>query len=174
MSTVSTESHDLSQPLTGAIFDVLVEVFQKHLVREGLIDQDLADRSYHQIDDDIDDDAIQAEFDRAYHGQEDGFRTALLEARDYLGTLLARTWDRLSPHFLTYAGVGIGLLDADHAISGGAHQETIRDCFAWREITVPADSIALQPHRLSDCGLLGRHENGGGGQMLKSYVLQCS
>lgn len=91
MSTVSTEAHDLSQPLTGSIFDGFVEVFQKNLVWDGLIEQDLADRSYHHIDEDVDDDAIQAEFDRVYHSKEEGFRTALLEARDYLGTLLART-----------------------------------------------------------------------------------
>lgn len=160
MSTVSTEPHDLSQPLTGAIFDVFVEVFQKNLVWAGLIEQSLADHSYHPIDEDVDDDAIQAEFDCAYHGNEESFRMALLEARDYLGTLLARTWDCLSPHFLTYAGVGIGLLDADQAISGGAHQNTIRDCFAWREISVSEDSIAMQPHRFSDCGLFGRPESG--------------
>jgi hypothetical protein len=162
MSTVSAEPHDLSQPLTGALFDIFVEVFQKQLLRHGLIEQELADRSYHSIDDDIDDDAIQAEFDHAYLGHAEGFKTALLEARDYLGTLLARTWDRLSAHFLTYAGVGIGLLDADQQLSGGAHQETIRDCFAWREITLPEDSLALRPHRLSDCGLLGRPESSGG------------
>lgn len=152
MSTVSTESHDLSQPLTGAIFDVFVEVFQKNLVRDGLIDQDLADRSYHDINEDVDDEAIQAEFERAYQGREEAFQMALLEARDYLGELLARTWDRLSPDFLTYMDVGLGLLESDQGIAGGAHQDTIRDCFSWREIMVPEDSIGKQSRRLSDCG----------------------
>ena len=148
MSTVGTEPHDLSQPLTGALFDVLVEVFQKNLVVKSLIDQDLADRSNHGIHEDVDDETVQAEFDEAYAGNEEAFKTALLEARDYLGELLARTWDDLSPSFLRYAEVGLGLLTADQAISGGAHQDTIRDSFAWREITVPQDSIAIQPRLL--------------------------
>lgn len=153
MSTVTTEPHDLSQPLTGAIFDVFVEVYQKELVKAGLITQGLADRSYHAPDEDEDDEAIQGEFDSAYHGQHSEFKTALLVARDYLGELLASTWVDLSPQFLTYSDVGLGLLSADRAISDGAHQSTIRESFAWREITVPSESIALQPRRLGDCGL---------------------
>lgn len=43
----STEEHDLSEPLTGALFDVFVEVYQLLLVRRGAISQALADRSFH-------------------------------------------------------------------------------------------------------------------------------
>lgn len=43
----SKEEHDLSQPLTGALFDVFVEVYQRLLVHYGAITQQLADGSFH-------------------------------------------------------------------------------------------------------------------------------
>ena len=96
MSDVRDEPHDRSLPLTGGIFDVMLEVYQKNLVQRGLITQDLvtqdlADRSTQGIGRDQDLDAIQADFARAYKGHEPGFKEALLEARDYPGQLLALT-----------------------------------------------------------------------------------
>ncbi len=151
MSTVTSEPHDLSQPLIGAIFDVFVEVFQKNLVKKELIGQDLADRSYHGPNDDIDDDAIQQEFDQSYSQDPAGFKLSLLESRDYLGQLLASTWDRLSPHFLGYADVGKTMLAVDGDVAGGAHQDTIRDCFAWREISAGPESMAIHSWRITNC-----------------------
>ncbi len=159
MSTVTSEPHDLSRPLTGAVFDVFVEVFQKHLVDAGLISQELADRSYHGPDEDLDDDAIQQEFAALYDQRPDEFKVALLMARDYLGALLAGTWDSVSPHFLTYADVGKAMLSVDRTLTDGAHHSTIRECFAWREIGVEPGSMALQSWRISDCakGAAGNH-----------------
>jgi len=153
MSDVGTEPHDRSTPLTGGIFDIMVEVFQKELVRRGLISQDLADRSSLGPNGSQDLAAIQADFDTAYQGNEDGFKDALLSARDYLGRLLAVTWGNLSPNFLTYHTILRGLLRADREISGGEHQETIRTCFAWREISLIPGSLLLRPHTIEDCGL---------------------
>ena len=154
MSTVSREPHDLSLPLTGAIFDVFVEVFQKELVQADLISPELARRSLHSPDEDEDDNAIQAEFAVAYSGKEQQFQEAILKARDYLGSLLADVWNRLSPDNLTYVKVGLEMLNSDLSISGGQHQTTIRECFAWREIRFPADSLIFQIRRLDDCGLV--------------------
>jgi hypothetical protein len=153
MSTVGREPHDLSLPLTGAIFDVLVEVFQKELVQKGLISDDLARRSLHSAEVVTDDGTIQSDFATAYDQNPQGFKDAMLRARDYLGTLLAKAWDRLSPDNLTYVKVGLELLSADSSVSGGQHQNIIRECFAWREISFPADSLAFQIRKLSDCGV---------------------
>ncbi len=153
MSTVSLEPHDLSRPLTGAIFDIFVEVFQKNLVSKTLISQELADLSYHGPDETIDDEAIQAQFDAAYEGQQEGFKTSLLEARDYLGGLLAIAFDRISPHYLSYVDVGLELLAIDSEVMQSEHQDTIRDCFAWREISFPADSLLMKSRRVTDCHL---------------------
>ena len=153
MSTVSREPHDLSLPLTGAIFDVFVEVFQKELVQAGLISQELARRSFHSPDEDEDDDVIQAEFAAAYSGKEKQFKEAMLRARDYLGQLLAHAWNSLSADNLTYVKVALQLMSSDVAVSGGQHQNIIRECFIWREISFPANSLAFQIRRLNDCGL---------------------
>ena len=39
------DEHDLSEPLTGAIFDILVDVFQEVLVDRGVISRQIADMS---------------------------------------------------------------------------------------------------------------------------------
>lgn len=153
MSTVTNESHDLSKPLTGAIFDSMVEVYQKELVRENLIRQNLADRSYHGPDVDEDDEKIQKEFIKAYKGREKKFKTALLTARDYLGKLLATTWSQLPSDHLTYATIARNLLAADRTLTSGQHQDTIRDCFAWREISFPTDSTAFHTWDITACAL---------------------
>jgi hypothetical protein len=153
--TISREPHDLSLPLTGAIFDIFVEVFQKELVQAGLISQDLATRSFNSPDEEADN-TIQAEFTAAYNGKQIQFKEAMLKARDYLGSLLAHAWnrDRISPDNLTYVKVALQLMNSDIAVSGGQHQDTIRACFSWREISFPANSLAFQTRKLDDRGLL--------------------
>jgi len=128
------DEHKLSQPLTGALFDTLVDIFQELLVDRGLIGRAVADVSdlmeFHpeyEL-------AVQMAFDAAYPGREAEFRSALLDARDYLGLALAETWKRLSPHFLTYVEVGNTLLAMDRALSGGRYFSEIYESFAWREI----------------------------------------
>jgi hypothetical protein len=152
MSQVDREPHRLSQPLTGAIFDIFIDAFQMELVRRGLITQQLADRSQFGKAPESELPAINAAFAAAYAGHEDEFKTALLTARDYLGRLLAKTWADLSADFLTYLNVLSGLLDADQELTGGAHARSIRECFTWREIQ-PELPVGLMIHRLSDAGM---------------------
>lgn len=144
---VGLEPHDLSQPLTGAFFDVFVEVFQKDLVARSLITQQLADRSFNEANSNVDNEEIQTEFERAFGGNEAGFKAALLTARDYWGQLLARTWGRLSPKFLTYGKIALAALAADRELTGGTHQQTIRASFAWRDISIFSNPFAATPHR---------------------------
>jgi hypothetical protein len=77
----------------------------------------------------------------------------LLGARDYLGRLLATCWSGLSPDGLTYYDIYRALLRADRQLTDGAHQTTIRECFAWREITVSPSSPLAAPRRVSQCGI---------------------
>ncbi|CCH54590.1 hypothetical protein BN8_03774 [Fibrisoma limi BUZ 3] len=153
MSDVGAEPHDRSVPLTGGIFDVFVEVFQKELVNNGLITQALADLSNSGPNQSQDLSDIQNRFAAAYKGNEAGFKDALLFARDYLGQLLAITWSNLSPNHLTYHTILRGLLRADRQITNGEHQDTIRTCFAWREISLIPGSLLLRPHTVQECGL---------------------
>ena len=127
------QRHRMGEPLTGAVFDILVEVFQQNLVESGLISPALDRLSRRGGPMDLDDDALQAEFDIAYRANPRGFKTALLEARDHLGMLLARSWSQLSWD-LSFVAVGRALLRADLALSGGHFQPEILDSLVWREI----------------------------------------
>jgi hypothetical protein len=128
------KEHHLSQPLTGALFDVLVDVYQQLLVDSGIINQALADASYNAMEPDADEILIQRGFELAFAGQQPQFKQALLLARDYVGTLLAEVWTRLSAHHFKYVDVGHALLDADQQLGGGRFHNQIFECFWWREI----------------------------------------
>ncbi|GAA1652595.1 hypothetical protein [Actinoplanes couchii] len=153
MSEVGTEPHDRSLPLTGAIFDTMVEVFQQDLVAKKLISEELRERSTHLPGSAIDLKEIEAEFTAAYTGNEAAFKESLLVARDYLGRLLAITWSNLSPDFLTYHGILRALLRADRELTGGANAAIIRSCFAWREIAPVPTSLLVRNHTVASCGL---------------------
>ena len=157
MTDVGNEPHERSLPLTGGVFDILVEVFQKELVAKNLISPDLATRSTLGPGRFQDLEEMQGEFDEAYQGKQKEFKTALLVARDYLGRLLAKTWGSLRPpNFLTYHDVLRALLraDRDPRVSGGKHQDTIRACFAWRGINLLPTAFLMRPRSLRECGLL--------------------
>jgi len=125
------EPHDMSVPLTGAIFDILVEVYQRKLVQLGAISPQLAQKSFHeQVD--LDD-----QFKAAYEQNPGAFKTALLEARDYLGDLLATCWSSLDPNKFSYSYYAKQLLAADRKVTGGHYQDTISTCFTWRKIRIP-------------------------------------
>jgi len=128
------DEHALSQPLTGALFDILVDIFQENLVERGLIARDVADLTEQVKKRPEYAATIQTVFDAAYPGQREGFRAALIEARDYLGVALAETWKRLSPDFFDYEEVATLLLAVDGALSGGRYREEMTESFVWREI----------------------------------------
>jgi hypothetical protein len=140
-----SDEHDLSLPFTGAMFDVLVDVFHQNLLARGLIGQDLANLVDQILDRPDYEPLIQALFDQAYAHDDGGFREALLDARDYLGHLLAQTWGRLSPAQLTYASVAATLLDVDRDLTGGIYQEVILECIRWREIGAVAVGPRIAP-----------------------------
>src|SRR5207302_363641 len=77
---------------------------------------------------------IQEAFDALYLGNEERFREAFIEARDYNGRVLAEAWSRLSPDSLDYAEIAELLLALDRELSGGRYQQEMFESFAWREI----------------------------------------
>jgi hypothetical protein len=126
------DEHDLSQPLTGALFDILVDIFQEILVERGLIPRETAELSdrlerYPELAP-----LVQAAFDTAYAGRRAAFREALLAARDYFGTALAESWKRLSPHFLDYEDAAAALMQVDGELTGGRFREEMAESFRWR------------------------------------------
>lgn len=129
-----TDEHALSEPLTGAMFDILVDIFHEALLERGAISpqlEDLADRVERQPEHA---DLIQALFDESYVENHDEFKGALLETRDTLGYCLAETWSRLSPHYLDYDDVGAMLLEVDAEATGGRYERLIARNLRLRDI----------------------------------------
>ena len=128
------QRHAMSLPLTGAVFDMLVEVFQTLLTREGLISPELDDLSRQEGSAPLD--VVQAGFDRAYSDRHDEFKGALLDARDYLGRCLAAAWRNLSWN-MSYGDVAAALLAADARLAGGTGREIMLASLLWRGIESP-------------------------------------
>ncbi len=128
------QRHAMSLPLTGAVFDVLVEVFQEILARDGLISRELNELS--RQEEHPPEDVVQALFDRSYAGRHDDFKGALLDARDYMGRCLAATWRTLSWD-VSYGQVAAALLASDQRLFGGAGREIILESVLWRGIEFP-------------------------------------
>lgn len=119
------EEHALSEPLTGAFFDIWVDVFHRNLVAQGLIPWDLDELSDRLEGDPDYNRIIQPFFDEAYSDAPDGFASALADARDYMGVSLARTWKRISPERLDYDDVFRAFLDTDALINQGRYRDLI-------------------------------------------------
>jgi hypothetical protein len=126
----------LSRPFTGGAFDVLVEIYEQGLVDRKAIPSELADRSYMVRGRERE--AVQKEFARHFGSKRKRFKDALVQARDYFGRLLARTWDKTSLRSLSYPRVAANMIAADVELSGGRYGDVIRECFEWREILPPS------------------------------------
>lgn len=142
ISDVSEEAHDLSEPLTGAFFDILVEVYQLYLVKNGLITEELATNSFNDenVFNQDTEDEIQGEFDSSYIGKEQQFKDNLLNARDYLGKLIGALWYKIDKNDLTYNKIleNVILVENDMADKEKrkSYEKLIISCFEWREISI--------------------------------------
>jgi hypothetical protein len=139
------DEHDLSLPLTGAVFDVLVDVFHELLLERRLIGPEmehLADLVERQPEYEA---LIQSLFEETFEGNPDGFKGALVDARDQLGSYIAQALVRLSPHHLNYDDVAAVLLEIDEDVSGGRYQRLIARNFDLRGIGSVRVGPRLQP-----------------------------
>jgi hypothetical protein len=123
--------HALSAPFTGAVYDVLVGLFVRHLVVAGAIDERLAARCRHTPGVRVPD--LGDDFRRAYRGHAAEFAEALRRARDELGWLLAGAWRRSTNDGLVYTKVLRHLLAADTELGTG-HGALVAQAFAARGI----------------------------------------
>jgi hypothetical protein len=128
------QRHAMSLPLTGAVFDVLVEVFEELLVEDKLISRDLDELSRQEPYPPYE--LVQAEFDNAYAGRHDAFKSVLFDARDYVGRCLASVWRALSWDS-GFSDIAAALLAADWEVARGAGQMIMRDNLLWRGIELP-------------------------------------
>jgi hypothetical protein len=147
--------HTLSLPLTGAFFDILVDIFHEILKDNRLISQtveDLSDKllarpEYGRV--------MQAEFDRLFPRNPEGFKAALLAARDTMGAYLAATWLMLDRDYLDYTDVADAFEAVDQTASAGRYRRLIRGNFAMRDIGYVRVGPQLAP--LKENSHFGRH-----------------
>ncbi|HYC15222.1 MAG TPA: hypothetical protein VEC75_13300, partial [Stellaceae bacterium] len=128
------DEHHLSEPLTGALFDIFVDVFQEKLIERGIVGHNVAELNALVRNRPEFEAEIQPIFDAAYPQRHEEFRAALIDARDYAGIALAETWKRLSPHFLEYQEVAATMLAVDRELTGGRYRRAMVESFEWREI----------------------------------------
>jgi len=133
------EAHDryvYAQPFLGAAFDILVEIYESHLVRRGLISAALADRSTHAAA--VRDPSLRREFATRYRLNPDGFGEALGDAAADFARLLARTWVRTRRTGATFSRAAANMLAADRALHRGRYQRAIGRAFRRRKIVARA------------------------------------
>lgn len=113
------DEHALSQPLTGAVFDILVDIFHESLVRRGIIPRDLETLADFAELDPSAADLVDRGFEAAYHRSGAGMREALLDAREFMASVLAGSLRRLAPDDLGYADVAEALIGEERLRTGG-------------------------------------------------------
>jgi hypothetical protein len=128
------DEHALSEPLTGAMFDIIVDIYQELLVEREVIGSEIAEATRRVRRHPENAGKIQLAFDAAYVDRYEEFRAALIEARDYMGLALSETWKRLSADFFTYLDVAKTMIEVDAALSGGRYRRAMVESFDWREI----------------------------------------
>lgn len=131
-------AHDLAQPLTGAIFDILVEIFQDRLAQRGLIPAGADARGWTKA-------AAQTAlewFDRrwgpVFFRFEPDFRDAIAEARNVVGRAIALVMERVDPNHLTFARIATLFLEASLELGQGRQIAAFREIFLERDIVPDA------------------------------------
>ena len=133
------DRHLLSQPLTGAVFDILVELFQTILVQRGLIREELNAKypprrpGYRRRGGN----AFQELFNEAFRDHGPDFAQALVRCAYIAGSLWAVAFTQLRPD-LTYSRFHEALPRADRIVTKGRFRDLISDSLDWRGISVPA------------------------------------
>lgn len=125
----------LALPFAGAAYDILVYLYQHHLVRRRAIPKRLADDSFNYPGVPMPD--IRDEFAPYFDRKPEAFKEALLDARDEFARLLAKTWKKTSMQDLEYPRVVENMLDAELELYGGAYRLILLEAFELRDIVPP-------------------------------------
>ena len=128
------DEHVLAQPLTGAIFDIFMDIFCGELVRLGVVSLGSEPLLGRHLKVSPIKESIQKELDSLYETDPELLKEALILARDRLAILMIETWARLTPNNLSYSQVHQAMYLADTDVLAGRYSKSINDNFAWREI----------------------------------------
>lgn len=126
-------AHALSEPLTGAMFDILVEVFQDGLVARGAIPPRQDPRGWSRSDAERSLGLAPllhrapAAFSRAFHA-------ALADARDFLGQCMAHVLRAMQADRLNYDAVASAVIEAAALQGHGRQLAELVEIFLLRGI----------------------------------------
>jgi len=138
-------AHHLAQPLTGAIFDNLVEIYQDGLARRGLIPPDLDPRGWDRDSVAQSLNSFQQLHWDAVARNRDAFMASLIEARDAIGFALAVCWQRMSPANFTFAGFAETFLDVMADLGQAPNLPAFAENFLERGIDVRETQTVESP-----------------------------
>ena len=147
LDPASSDVHRLGQPATGALFDILIDLYLNELETLSLVPPWLAEVSRRAPERGLDYGLIQSEFDSAYERDPESFKGALLDARDYLGFSLAVSWQLLDAVSFGFGELYSAMLSADELLADGDNLDAIREAFQWREIRL--ETLRPAPSRTS-------------------------
>lgn len=135
MSDVSAEVHDLSKPFAGALFDILVEIYQVLLFERGL--SDLDPRGFRDLRSELSEEELEEQLSVSLGSNQDrvfALKSALEEARDLVGEILVGSWEELQPETLDYRQAAEAMIWAAEGGRASRFAGSLVDNFAWREI----------------------------------------
>jgi hypothetical protein len=127
-------AHDLAQPLTGAIFDALVEFYQSRLVAEGLIRPPIDARGWSRAEVEASLVFLHGATSRQFDRFQRGFTEALLGARDVVGSCMAHVIETLDPGALSFEAVAARFIEAAVGLGQQATLPALLDVFLSRGI----------------------------------------
>ena len=126
-------AHHLAQPLTGAIFDCLVDLFQDGLAARGLIEPAYDARGWTRDEVETRMAALDTAMGEKFTLFEALFREALIDARDRMGAVIATVILSVAPDDLNFEGVSGLIVDAAQR-AGIANPAAMAENFRWRGI----------------------------------------
>jgi hypothetical protein len=135
MSDVSAEVHDLSKPFAGGLFDILVEIYQVLLFERGL--SDLDPREFRDMRAELSEEELEEQLSVSLADAEVNhfaMRSALEEARNFVGEVLVRSWAELDPERLDYREAAEAMIAVAEAGRASRFAASVADNFTWREI----------------------------------------
>ena len=130
------DKHTYGQPFLGAAFDILVEIYESHLARRGLICRELARRSTRASAGA--DPFLRRRFAARYRLNPDGFADALRDATADFAAILALAWRKTRSTGANFSRVAANMVAADRRLFRGRYGRIIRRAFRARKITVRA------------------------------------
>ena len=121
--------HAIAEPLTGAVFDCLVELYQDGLAARGLIAPELDARGWTRDDVDRSMDAVHAGSAAAFARFAQGFHAALDDARHVVARCMAHVILTVRPETLSFPIVAARFLEAAAALGQTRHLPALLDHF---------------------------------------------